>query len=1782
MNLEKVNNDRHVLVSIHDHDCVRVGFLDNEKPGALHYYNDNWHRYLTEGSSTFDFTVWKGSGQDVSLLNEEAYVSFTFEYQEHLFKIRKIEETETELTCYCESTNLELLNEEAPVYEATKSLTLEEYFELGHIVGDTRLSNVVIGTNEVKKTKKKLSWSSRETKLARLLSVVDSFGAECEFVTELNRNGTLNCLRINIYKKHDDDHQGVGTRRVGKTLYYGEGINSIRRTVDITDIISSITPTGSKEVTTKDKDGKETKETKTVTLAGYPESKIYDSDDHLLYYVKNGAIWAPQTRDRFPSTLGPDSDKWIVAPYETDASTQDDVYEAGLAQLKILSEPSIEYEIEGDYDLDIGDTIIVHDQKFEPALILEARVSEQEYSFTDPTQCKNTFSNVKALENKLSSSILSRMQMLIDEATPIVLDVVIEGSTVMKSGSDAYAVLTGRLTKGESEVYAESWTWYKDGEQISTGSIITIDADDISGSSVYRVEAVKGARTYTKTVTMTQVKDGLGISDLKDQYTLSSSTSTNDGSDWSDSTVEYVDGKAVWSRYEITWDDGSKTYTSALYNPSATVGYQASFRCGELEADNANIKGSLSAHDAHFTELETDTATIKGKLEAAEADITDLTTAHANVTGRLEAAEGNITTLTADTATISGKLEAAEGNILTLTTDNATVKGRLDAAEGNITTLTTENTTVKGRLDAAEAVIDNLDATYAKITTLNAATGRIDTLETGYATVNTALIGKADIDLANVQAGSITTAMIGEGVVGTAQIADGSITDAKIVGLTASKITAGTLDAGTIDVVNLNADNITVGTINGQLIGAGTVDMNKLSEGVVETIDTLGVDIEQAKADIITAQNAANNAQTSANTAQATADGKNTVYRQSTTPSTSNRKTGDVWFDTANDNRIYIWSGSAWTLSELGEDAIANLAITNAKIADATIQSAKIANLDAGKITTGTLDANRIAAGSIVASKIASNAITADKIAANAITSAKIQAGAVTASAISSSAVTADKISSGAITADKIAASAITADKIVAGAITTDKIAAKAITANELATGCITASNGIIASIDASKITTGTLDAERIAAGSLSVGQLGDLQMGGRNLVLNSETRTPDTYGEASLTIQSGQTVSEWSTANAIRVSGTKGTSNLFAILPTGRNSSSDPSSVSLEGQNYIHSIHIKNLGDALLVQNNNLSSTGVTVGTGETKRVILSGTGDGTRYLQFTFGIGSGTNIDFYCWHPQIETGTVVSDWTPAPEDVNTAIAEGSIANWCYDNNMTYIDGGNIYTGTIEAKSIKAGTITADKIATGTITSASGVIGSLDAGDIKTGTLSADRIGAKSITVDKIDTKAISVGSRNLILNSTTRQITSYSGDGTYTAATMTTTTGVAVSEWGAKDAFKCSGTASSASNGLLGSLVTGRNSSTTPTNIQLDQEYVGSIYIKNNHSSNTVKVYFNGYRAASSEQVVINPGECKRITCRHTGNTTSTYGIQMNFYSGGGASSGYNFTYWHPQIEVGYFASDWSPAPEDISVENIYSTGTTTIDGGKITSGSITADKINATDLEVNHVISKNADDIKTYEIIGGQAKYFVPNSGSSELISKTTYGYRDEGGAEHQLTLNSGIGFSLGVRQSGTFDNYTGATDNINRYPYFSVANNMYAVTLQTPGTLYLGGGTGHFYGIQTSGTVNCDVGFNTSYTKNGDSWNTVIANTITKTATLHFHLTGSFASNTDTLILTIKDTSYAPKKRVWGCGYTGSNPFYINVGADGKVYVKCGSSALSDIKGTVSWAYGGFES
>lgn len=531
-----------ILISIHDKTLSRVTFLDNEKPSTLHYYDEVWHRYLVEATSTFDFTVPKTGNPDIEYLNESGYASFQYGGKSYLFSIMKVEETEKKLTCYCENLNLELLNETSGEYKADSAKTFAQYFSTYPI--DLHLAQLRIGINEVADQSRKLEWTGTDTKLARLLSLVNKFDAECEFVTHLNRDGTLDEIVLNVYRKHDETHQGVGKNRTNITLYYGKQVKEVRRTVDKTGLYTAIKPVGT--------DG--------LTISTLDKTEL-DADGNVLFRSAPGSphILCPSMRDEYPSQMvNPTEDRYIKLDWSYETKNVNTLYGQALTKLKKVYVPAITYEIDGFYDLEIGDTIKIHDDGFTPLLLLEARVSEQEISFSQPDRNKTTFSNLRALENKLSASIQSGLEALIQGAIPYTADIITTNGLVFKNSAGS-TTLTTRVSRGISIVTDQlSLKWYKDGVEISTNTSITVNASDVMEKAVYRVEAsdTAGELKCFAEVTIADVSDG-------------------------------EDGKTQYLHIKYS-DDGGQTFTGNNgEDPGKWMGYYIDFT--QTDSDNPNM-----------------------------------------------------------------------------------------------------------------------------------------------------------------------------------------------------------------------------------------------------------------------------------------------------------------------------------------------------------------------------------------------------------------------------------------------------------------------------------------------------------------------------------------------------------------------------------------------------------------------------------------------------------------------------------------------------------------------------------------------------------------------------------------------------------------------------------------------------------------------------------------------------------------------------------------------------------------------------------------------------------------------------------------------------------------------------------------------------------------------------------------------------------------------------------------------------------------------------------------
>ncbi|HEN0419953.1 TPA: glucosaminidase domain-containing protein [Streptococcus agalactiae] len=242
-----------ITLVIHDSKLHPVLLLDNEKQGALNYYDDLWTRQLTTGSSAFEFSVYKKTllgdnplNHKYHALNDQAFVSFVHKGKVQLFNIMQVDETETKIRCLCENLNLELLNEYCNAYKATKAMSFEEYLVQFDILNWGALT---IGTNEVKDKKLTLEWTGQDTKLARILSIANNFDAEIEFETQLHNNHTFKAFIVNVYKEYEEGvSYGVGRDRSDIVLRYQKNVTGITKKLDKRQIYNAIRPYGKKTV----------------------------------------------------------------------------------------------------------------------------------------------------------------------------------------------------------------------------------------------------------------------------------------------------------------------------------------------------------------------------------------------------------------------------------------------------------------------------------------------------------------------------------------------------------------------------------------------------------------------------------------------------------------------------------------------------------------------------------------------------------------------------------------------------------------------------------------------------------------------------------------------------------------------------------------------------------------------------------------------------------------------------------------------------------------------------------------------------------------------------------------------------------------------------------------------------------------------------------------------------------------------------------------------------------------------------------------------------------------------------------------------------------------------------------------------------------------------------------------------------------------------------------------------------------------------------------------------
>lgn len=475
-----------IRIAILSANNTPVAFMDNGHKKSMHYWNDELREYLQGAANTYTFTV-NAKHPDAQHIKAGNKVAFTYKGKSYYLNIVNTDQTEKTITATAWSLSFELINEDAGEYKAGKAMSFEEYLAVFDAERTLKL-----GLNEVSDKRITNEWTGTTSVLKRLFSLANVFSAEIEFETVLNRDYSLKEIVLNVYRKHSDTDSGVGEYRNDIVLRYGKGITGIRKTTDAEKLYTCIQPTG--------KDG--------LTINGL-DKKEYDENGNIEYFTDGAIIRAPQARDRFPSNIVNKADAYILMRKEYDTDSKDKLYSMALSDLKTASEPVVTYEVDGYFDTNIGDTVRMQDQEWTPVLYLQARVSEQIRSLTNPKTAKTVFTNYKELTSEISDSLLQRMEDLINKNKVYTCSISTNNGIIFKNGIGSTTLTAYAYDNGVDVADKLQFRWSKDGTEFYVGKSVTVNATDVDTKAVYSFEAMEnGIKRGYYEVTIADLMDG--------------------------------------------------------------------------------------------------------------------------------------------------------------------------------------------------------------------------------------------------------------------------------------------------------------------------------------------------------------------------------------------------------------------------------------------------------------------------------------------------------------------------------------------------------------------------------------------------------------------------------------------------------------------------------------------------------------------------------------------------------------------------------------------------------------------------------------------------------------------------------------------------------------------------------------------------------------------------------------------------------------------------------------------------------------------------------------------------------------------------------------------------------------------------------------------------------------------------------------------------------------------------------------------------------------------------
>lgn len=443
--------------------------------GGLIAYDDWFEKDIDTGIGTYEFTIDKDGNPDLEKIVIGCYLFVSDGKKIRGFEIVSIEQDSNSKTFYCEDAGMDLLGETVWPLIEDKPKTLAEYFE-----ASTYDSGWEIGVNEIPATNKRtIKTEGFETATKRLRRLAKAFDAEMDYSYEFV-HGKIHRKLVNFYKRIGKDNK--------VRLEYGTNISKITKKESIENLATALRGYG---------DG--------VSLVGfkYNDGRYWVSED-TLHDLQEGERWT-----RHPSAARDAG--YITATYESTAKTQQALFNETLNQLKKRAYPEVTYDIDIDYlpeELNIGDSVTIVDNEYQPALHLEARVSKLRIQLSNRNNGKITITNIVENPDTISEKV-QRLSTLVKERlfdfteVPFVMKIQSTDGIVFQNSNIATKLIANvskmdipmnnRFTyrwKRESKYGTDDVAWNEQHSNVS--SELSITANDVDREATFICEAIEG------------------------------------------------------------------------------------------------------------------------------------------------------------------------------------------------------------------------------------------------------------------------------------------------------------------------------------------------------------------------------------------------------------------------------------------------------------------------------------------------------------------------------------------------------------------------------------------------------------------------------------------------------------------------------------------------------------------------------------------------------------------------------------------------------------------------------------------------------------------------------------------------------------------------------------------------------------------------------------------------------------------------------------------------------------------------------------------------------------------------------------------------------------------------------------------------------------------------------------------------------------------------------------------------------------------------------------------